>query len=87
MSFPAPIGYCVYVPAQYTSSKPTSLMVLQDGQMYLDPEGEIRAGVVFDNLIHRGEMRVTIGLFVDPGEPHNRNAEYDALSDAYATFS
>ena len=54
--------------------------------MYLDPEREIRAGVVFDNLIDRGEMPVTIGVFVDPGQPGNRNAEYDAFSDAYAAF-
>jgi len=61
-------------------------MVFQDGHMYLDPEGEIRAAVVFDNLIHRVEMPVTIGVFVDPGEPENRNAEYDTFSDVYATF-
>lgn len=78
--------YWVYVPAQYSASEPASLMVFQDGGMYLDPEGEIRAGVVFDNLIHRGEMPVTIGVFVDPGEPENRNVEYDELGDAYATF-
>ncbi len=78
--------YWVYVPAQYTASEPASLMVFQDGQTYLDPEGEIRAGGVFDNLIHRGELPVTIGVFVDPGEPENRNVEYDAFSDAYATF-
>jgi hypothetical protein len=52
----------------------------------LDPDGEVRASIVFDNLIHRGEMPVTIGVFVDPGEPENRNVEYDAFSDAYATF-
>lgn len=68
--------YWVYVPPQYTPSEPASVMVFQDGHMYLDPEGEIRAGVVFDNLIHRGEMPVTVGVFVDPGEPENRNAEY-----------
>lgn len=78
--------YWVYVPAQYPASEPASLMVFQDGRMYLDSEGEIRASVVFDNLIHRGEMPVTIGVFVDPGEPENRNVEYDAFSDAYATF-
>jgi enterochelin esterase family protein len=78
--------YWVYVPSQYTHSDPASLMVFQDGRMYLDPEGELRVGVVFDNLIHRGEMPVTIGVFVDPGEPRNRNAEYDAFDDAYATF-
>jgi enterochelin esterase family protein len=78
--------YWVYVPEQYTGSKPASLIVFQDGRLYLDPEGEMRAGIVFDNLIHRGEMPVTIGVFVDPGEPDNRNAEYDTFSDAYATF-
>src|SRR5438093_9715386 len=61
-------------------------MVFQDGALYLDPEGEMRVPVVFDNLMHRGEMPVTIGVFVDPGEPENRNVEYDAFSDAYATF-
>jgi enterochelin esterase-like enzyme len=78
--------YWVYVPAQYTGSEPASLIVFQDGRMYLDPAGEMRAAVVFDNLIHRGEMPVTIGVFIDPGEPENRNVEYDAFSDAYATF-
>ena len=77
--------YWVYVPAQYTGSEPASLMVFQDGRMYLDPEGEMRVPVVFDNLIHGGEMPVTIGVFVDPGA-ETRNAEYDAFSDAYATF-
>jgi enterochelin esterase-like enzyme len=76
--------YWVYVPAQYTASEPAALMVFQDGGMYVDPEGEVRVPVVFDNLIHRGEMPVTIGVFVDPGA--DRNAEYDAFSDAYATF-
>jgi enterochelin esterase-like enzyme len=78
--------YWVYVPAQYAPSEPASLMVFQDGRLYLDPDGEMRAPVVFDNLIHRAEMPVTIGVFVDPGEPENRNVEYDAFSDAYATF-
>lgn len=78
--------YWVYVPAQYTPSAPASLMVFQDGHTYLDPGGAFRAGVVFDNLIHQGEMPVTIGVFVDPGEPGSRNAEYDAFDDAYATF-
>ena len=84
--------YWVYVPAQHTASEQASLMVFQDGHFYLDPEGEMRVPVVFDNLIHRGEMPVTIGVFIDPGmdasapEPKNRNVEYDTFSDAYATF-
>jgi enterochelin esterase-like enzyme len=76
----------LYVPAQYAASEAAAIMVFQDGWMYLDPDGEIRAGIVFDNLIHRGEMPATIGVFVDPGEPNNRNVEYDAAGDAYATF-
>lgn len=78
--------YWVYVPAQYTATTAASLMVFQDGHLYLDPRGAFRAGVVMDNLIHRGEMPVTIGVFVNPGEPGNRNAEYDAFDEAYATF-
>jgi len=68
--------YWVHVPAQYTESEAAALMVFQDGWLYLDPEGEIRAGVVFDDLIERGEMPVTIGVFVDPAQ--DRNLEYDA---------
>jgi enterochelin esterase family protein len=41
-------------------------MVFQDGQAYLDPATNIP--VVFDNLIHKQEMPVTIGLFVNPGD-------------------
>jgi enterochelin esterase-like enzyme len=78
--------YRVYVPAQYTESKPAALMAFQDAEWYLDLEGQARASVVFDNLIERNEMPVTIGVFVAPGEPGRRNAEYDAFSDAYATF-
>lgn len=80
--FPGTIRrYWVYVPAQYSESTPAAAMVFQDGSLYLDPDGAFRAGVVFDNLIHRGEMPVTIGIFVDPV---NRNAEYDAFDDRYA---
>ena len=46
--------------------------------------------MVFDNLIHKGEMPVTIGVFINPGrkqsDPKNRSFEYDTLSDRYARF-
>lgn len=79
-------SYWVYVPARYDGSSPACMMVVQDGWMYLDPEGELRAGVVLDNLIHKEEMPVTIAVFVDPGQSDNRNAEYDAFDDTYAGF-
>ena len=94
--FPGTSRTCwVYVPAQYTGDAAADLLVVQDGWYYLDPDSEIRFAVVLDNLIHNGEMPVTIGVFVDPGEfeseadpaaRRNRNLEYDTYSDAYATF-
>jgi enterochelin esterase-like enzyme len=76
----------VYVPIGYDESVPAAIMVFQDGHVYLDPDGIFRAGIVFDNLIHCGEMPITIGVFVDPGQPDNRNFEYDAFDERYATF-
>ena len=88
--------YWVYVPAQYDGSKPAALMVFQDGGGYVSTNGQWRVPVVFDNLIHRGEMPVTLGLFINPGviparnassQPRfNRSFEYDALGDRYARF-
>ena len=74
----------MYVPAQHTGRDPAALMVFQDGHLYLDPDGDVRAGAVIDQLIAGGEMPVAIGVFVDPGR--DRNLEYDAFDDAYATF-
>lgn len=82
----------VHVPARYDPSEPASLMVFQDGWLYLDPDGDVRAGIVLDNLVDRGEIPVTIGVFVDPGtvadrvDPRNRNLEYDAFDSRYAEF-
>ncbi|HZQ81710.1 MAG TPA: alpha/beta hydrolase-fold protein [Gaiellaceae bacterium] len=76
--------YWVYVPAQYTEKTPAPLMVFQDAAWYLNLDFEVRAPVVLDNLIHNGEMPATVVVFVEPSE--NRNAEYDAFSDAYARF-
>ncbi|MEV0728178.1 hypothetical protein [Polymorphospora sp. NPDC050346] len=47
---------------------------------------------MLDNLIHSGDIPVTVGLFVDPGvladtqNPKNRNIEYDAFDDRLVTF-
>nr|WP_277209249.1 alpha/beta hydrolase-fold protein [Isoptericola croceus] len=83
----------VHVPAGHDSAEQAGLAVFNDGWWYLDPDGAIRGGVVLDNLVHRGEVPPTIGVFVDPGvyaevddpdERKNRNAEYDAADDLYA---
>jgi len=91
--------YWVYVPAQYSSTTPASLMIFNDGQAFKNPEGNIRAHNVLDNLIYRREIPVMIGVFINPGrrpdqpEPTpqnwgdrdtNRPTEYNTLDDRYA---
>lgn len=75
----------VYVPAQYRAEEPACAMVFQDGAGHKD-----FVPTVFDNLIAKGEMPVTVGVFVDPGVfadgTRNRSAEYDTLSDQYSRF-
>ena len=90
--------WAIYVPAQYKPDGTAAVMVFQDGQKYLDPKGTWRVPIVFDNLIARGEMPPTIGIFVNPGHDptkgqpknptsgSNRGREYDSLGDRYAQF-
>ncbi len=87
----------IYVPAQYDGRTPAAVMVFQDGEGCVNPTGTIRVPIVFDNLIHRQQMPVTIGIFINPGGIDNakdvkargrgnRSFEYDTLSDQYARF-
>ncbi len=92
--------FWVYVPAQYDGSSPAAVMVFQDGHAYVDETGWFRVPVVFDNLIHGGELPIMIGIFVDPGHKkeklpdksgwrpraENRDFEYDSLSHQYSRF-
>ena len=88
--------YWVYIPQQYDGSAPAAVMVFQDGGNYVKPTGQCRATIAIDNLIAKGEMPVTIGIFVGPGvyppespagQPRkNRSVEYDTLSDQYAKY-
>jgi enterochelin esterase family protein len=88
--------YFVYVPKQYDPAKPAALMVFCDGGGFAKVDGSYRVPVVFDNLIAKKEMPVTIAVMVNPGsfkaaEPgqkdrSNRSFEYDSLGDACARF-
>jgi enterochelin esterase family protein len=75
----------IYVPAKYRDDTPAAVMVFQDGN---GPRAWVPT--VFDNLIAKGEMPVTVGIFVEPGgraaPRDNRSFEYDSLSDRYARF-
>jgi enterochelin esterase family protein len=95
--FPGTVrDYWVYVPAQYKKDTPACVMVFQDGGGPVGEKGNTRAPIVFDNLIHKKEIPVIIGIFINPGvvpaakpdqKPRpNRSFEYDTLSDQYARF-
>ena len=76
----------VYVPAQYKPESPACVMIFQDGGGYVG-----NVPTVFDNLIAKGEMPVTVGIFINPGNftangASDRSFEYDTLSDQYARF-
>jgi hypothetical protein len=60
-------AYWVYVPVQYDDKKPACVMVFQDGGAYVNNKGQFRVPIVFDNLIHKKEMPVTVGIFINPG--------------------
>jgi enterochelin esterase-like enzyme len=86
----------IYVPAQYKAETPANVMVFCDGGGFVKADGQFRVPVVFDNLIAKGEMPVTIGIFINPGvfpatnpkeKPRsNRSFEYDSLGDVHARF-
>ena len=79
----------VFIPAQYNPAKPACVYVRQDG--YNPAEKSF-----LESLISVGDMPVTVGVFVRPGDVpapmpgtmgrRNRCFEYDAVGDAYARF-
>lgn len=70
--------YWVYAPAQCTPDKPACLYVNQDGVQWQEP-------TVFDNLIHKKAMPVTIGVFVMHGRvpAADGNAALDRFNRSY----
>jgi gluconolactonase len=79
----------VYIPAQYTADRPACVWIALDGISGTLP-------IVFDNLIHRKEMPVTIAIGLHPGvvqssnSPQNprfnRSFEFDSLTDILGEF-
>ena len=92
--------YWIYVPAKYDAKSPPNLLVFQDGQRAINPQGPLNIPVVLDNLIAKGDIPQTLGIFITPGNtgtehypdnlgtgnPNHRAPEYDAVNDAYARF-
>jgi len=78
-----------------------AVMVFQDGHAYVDEQGQFRAPIVLDNLVHAGKIPPLAAIFIDPGHEapdvpgekpgwqpaaNNRSLEYDTLSPEYGKF-
>ena len=81
-------SYWVYIPKEYKPEKPACLYVCMDGLMFNAP-------TVFDYLISKNEMPVTIGVFIQSGSimkddstvlRYNRTNEFDNTNDRFARF-
>lgn len=79
----------VFIPAQYDGTKPACVYVKQDGY---NP----REKTMLETLIAAGDMPVTVGIFIRPGDlpapmngtlgRRNRCLEYDGVGDEYVRF-
>jgi enterochelin esterase family protein len=91
--------YWIFVPAQYVASQPANVLVFQDGNRATNPAGSLQVPQVLENLVASKDIPVTIGIFITPGQrgevypdtigtgnPNNRAAEYDSLTDTYTRF-
>ncbi|WP_395138661.1 alpha/beta hydrolase [Armatimonas sp.] len=83
-------NWWVYVPAQYDASKTAAVMLFMDGHSYKD-----FVPVVLDNMIHKGELPVSLAIFIAPGHKgdetpvngwngNNRSVEYDTVSNRFS---
>ena len=58
----------IYLPVT-SKTKDLGLIILQDGDSYMNLNGPVRATSVFDNLIYKKEIDPFIAIFVMPGRP------------------
>ncbi|MDR0902902.1 MAG: esterase family protein, partial [Opitutaceae bacterium] len=82
-------NYSIYVPKAYDPARPACLYVTCDGDVFG------AAPTVLDNLIAKGDMPVTIGVFVEPGVINGddgkafhwtRQYDYDTIDDTVVRF-
>ena len=83
----------IHAPAGHDPKAEAAVMLFNDGWWYLDPDGDVRGGIVLDNLAAAGSLPPMVSVFVDPGmlqtpdgPVKNRNVEYDASDSRYADF-
>jgi len=73
--------YWLFVPAQYKPDHAASVLVFQDGQRATNPEGSLRVPTVLENAIHKGDIPVTIGIFITPGNTIQPGPKGDQYPD------
>lgn len=69
-------AWWTYVPAQYDAATPAPVLFFQDGGGYLAKDGACRATTVLDNMIAKGEIPPTIGVFLNPGVRYTADGSY-----------
>jgi enterochelin esterase-like enzyme len=84
----------LYLPHGAEQAESVNLMVCLDGLYYVGEQ--CRATAVLDNLVHKGEIPMTVGLFHNPGETGpgypiyggstNRAVEYDSVNEDFARY-
>lgn len=84
----------LYLPHGAEEAESVNLMVCLDGLSYTGEQ--VRATAVLDNLVHKGEIPMTVGLFHNPGETGpgypiyggstNRAVEYDTVNGDFARY-
>jgi enterochelin esterase family protein len=95
--YPGTTRQCwVYLPPGLDAAKEYPLIIFQDGGGAVGPKSGMRATVVMDNLIHKGEIPSMVGLFLNPGSVppavpggkgrSTRSFEYDTPDGTYARF-
>lgn len=67
---------CVHRPAGHRADEPSAVMFFNDGWWYLDPDGDVRGGILLDNLAAAHDLPQIIGWW--------QTAE---ASDASRTFT
>jgi enterochelin esterase family protein len=84
----------VYATPGLDRAQPAALIVFQDGNYYIGPDGPVRATKVLDVLHAKGQIGPTVAVFVSPGkltqsdEPatEQRSREYDSMTPDYGRF-
>lgn len=84
----------LYLPHGAEEAESVNLMVFLDGMSYVGEQ--VRATAVLDNLVHSGDIPMTVGLFHNPGETGpgypiyggttNRGVEYDTVNGDFARY-